>query len=38
MPDAFISPESNDDTEDLNNVGSDATSRAGLLINAIILW
>ena len=37
-PDAFISSEANDDTEDSNNVGSDAISRADIFISALILW
>ena len=37
-PDIFISPEANDDTKDLNNLGSDIISMAYLLITSLILW
>ena len=38
IPDTFIYLESNNGTEDLNNVGSDAISRADILITIVILW
>ena len=36
--DIFIFHEANKDTKDLNNFGSDAISRADLLITVLILW
>ena len=36
--DTLISPEANDDTEDLNNVDSYATSKADLFSTALMMW